>query len=64
MTKSTEEADRPKGPKDTKVKIGVQRFGQKAVKYFTVTRGEIPQKSISATYMINDETGYIRIKNF
>ena len=62
---TNEEAQhRLKGPKDTKVKIGVQRFGQKAVKYFTVTRGEIPQKSISATYMINDETGYIRIKNF
>ncbi|WP_207153713.1 S41 family peptidase [Prevotella herbatica] len=62
---TNEEAQhRLKGPKDTKVKIGVERFGQKTVKYFTVTRGEIPQKSISATYMIDDETGYIRIKNF
>ena len=34
------------------------------MKYFTVTRGEIPQKSISATYMLDDKTGYIRIKNF
>lgn len=55
---------RLKGPKDTKVKIGVKRYGQKAVKYFTVIRGEIPTKSISATYMIDDKTGYIRIKNF
>ena len=62
---TNEEAQhRLKGQKDTKVKIGVQRFGQKAFKYFTVTRGEIPQKSISATYMIDNETGYIRIKNF
>ena len=55
---------RLKGPKDTKVKIGVIRYGQKQVKQFTVTRGEIPQKSISATYMIDEHTGYIRIKNF
>ena len=55
---------RLKGPKDTKVKIGVVRYGQKAVKYFTVTRGDIPQKSIAATYMLDDNTGYIKIKSF
>ena len=55
---------RLKGPKDTKVRIGVVRFGQKKIKEFTVVRGDIPQKSITATYMLNDETGYIRIKNF
>lgn len=55
---------RLKGPKDTKVKIGVVRYGQKAVKYFTVTRGDIPQRSITATYMLDKYTGYIKIKNF
>ena len=55
---------RLKGPRDTKVKIGVMRYGQKGVKQFTVTRGEIPQRSITSTYMIDDHTGYIRIKNF
>ncbi|WP_298450840.1 S41 family peptidase [uncultured Prevotella sp.] len=55
---------RLKGPKDTKVKIGVQRYGQKTIKYYTITRGDIPQKSISATYMLDDNTGYIKIKNF
>ena len=55
---------RLKGPKDTKVKIGVVRYGQKGVKQFTVTRGEIPQRSITSTYMLDDHTGYIRIKNF
>jgi carboxyl-terminal processing protease len=53
-----------KGPKDTKVKVGVIRYGHKGIKYFTITRGEIPQKSISAAYMIDDNTGYIRIKSF
>ena len=53
-----------KGPKDTKVKLGVLRYGQKAVKYFTVTRGDIPQKSITATYMLDKNTGYIKVKSF
>ena len=51
---------RLKGPKDSKVLIGVKRFGEKGVKVFTVTRGDISVKSISACYMINDTTGYIR----
>ncbi len=62
---TNEEAQkRLKGPKDTKVKIGVLRYGSKDVKYFTITRGEIPMKSVTAAYMLNDHTGYIRIKNF
>lgn len=55
---------RLKGPKDTKVKVGVVRYGSTKVREFTVTRGEIPQKSISAAYMLDENTGYIRIKNF
>lgn len=55
---------RLKGPKDTKVKIGVLRRGEQSMRHFTVTRGEIPTHSVNATYMIDDETGYIRLKNF
>ena len=55
---------RLKGPKDTKVRIGVVRFGHKKPLEFTVTRGDIPQKSITASYMIDEKTGYIRIENF
>lgn len=55
---------RLKGPKDTKVKLGILRYGEKKVRYITVTRGDIPQKSISATYMLDETTGYIKVKNF
>lgn len=55
---------RLKGPKDTKVSIGVIRYGSKKVQTFSVTRGEIPTKSVTAAYMLNETTGYIRIKNF
>lgn len=53
-----------KGVKDTKVKLGILRRGEKELRQLTVTRGEIPMKSVNATYMLDDETGYIRIKNF
>ena len=64
-TLTNEEAmHRLKGPKDTKVKLGILRYGEKKLRSITVTRGEIPTKSITATYMLDDHTGYIRIKNF
>lgn len=55
---------RLKGEKDTKVKIGVVRYGSKEVKTFTVTRDEIKTRSVSASYMLDDKTGYIKVKNF
>lgn len=55
---------RLKGPKDTKVSLGIKRYGQKKIKIITVTRGEIPRKSVVGAYMINENTGYIRIKSF
>ncbi|MGX8695022.1 MAG: S41 family peptidase [Prevotella sp.] len=55
---------RLKGPKDTKVKLGILRYGEKELRHITVTRGEIPMHSVIATYMLDDNTGYVRIKNF
>ena len=55
---------RLKGPKDTKVKLGIMRFGEKKIREYVVTRGDIPTKSVTAAYMLDRETGYIRIKNF
>lgn len=61
---NTEAMHRLKGPKDTKVNIGVVRYGEKKIKQFTITRGDIPTHSITATYMLDDNTGYIKVKNF
>ena len=55
---------RLKGPKDTKVKVGIIRYGEKQVRHITITRGEIPTKSVTASYMLDEKTGYIKIKNF
>lgn len=64
-TVTNEEAmHRLKGPKNTKVKLGILRYGEGKMKHITVTRGDIPQHSISATYMLDETTGYVKIKNF
>ena len=55
---------RLKGPDKSTVTVGIKRYGSKEVKNYTITRGEVKTKSISATYMLNEKTGYIRIKNF
>ena len=53
-----------KGDKGSKVKLGIRRHGSKQVKYFTVTRGDFPVVSVDASYMINNKTGYIHVRNF
>ena len=55
---------RLRGPKDTKVVLGVVRTGIKDRLTFTVVRDKIPVKSIDAAYMIRPGIGYIRIGNF
>lgn len=55
---------RLKGEKNTKVKLGIKRTGEKKLLSFTVTRGDIPVHSIEATYMLTPETGYIKVKKF
>ena len=62
---TTEESThRLMGPKGSKVRVGVMRFGDRSVKDFTITRDYIQTKSITATYMLNDSIGYMRIKSF
>ena len=53
-----------KGPQGTDVKLGVVRYGEKDVREFTVTRDQIVTHSVTAAYMLDETTGYIRIKNF
>ena len=53
-----------KGEKGSRVKLGIKRHGSKDILYFTVKRGDIPVVSVDASYMINDKTGYIRVKDF
>lgn len=53
-----------RGDKDTKVKLGIKRSNSPKILNFTVTRGEIPMKSVDAAYMIDKTTGYIKVNQF
>lgn len=55
---------RLRGPKGTKVKLGIVRRGIDGVQTFIVTRDKIPLKTIDAIYMIRPQVGYIRIGSF
>lgn len=55
---------RLKGEKGSKVTIGVIRYGSKEEKKISMTRDDIHTPSVTAAYMINPTTGYIKIKNF
>jgi carboxyl-terminal processing protease len=53
-----------KGPKGTEVKIEVLRKNKKEPITFTIVRDKIPQFSVDASYMIDQEIGYIKINRF
>ena len=55
---------RLRGPKGTKVKIGVKRSGIKDIVYFTVVRDKIPLNTVEAYYMIRPGVGYIKLSSF
>ena len=55
---------RLKGPKGSEVTLGIKRQGEKELLSFTIVRGNIPVKSVDATYMIDKRWCYIRINKF
>ncbi len=55
---------RLKGPKGTKVELGIIRRDINDVLKFTVKRDKIPINTIDAAYLIRPKVGYIRIGSF
>lgn len=53
-----------KGPKGSSVKLGVKRSGVQELLDFTIVRGDIPQNTIDAAYMLDQQNGYIQISKF
>ena len=50
-----------KGPADSEVELQILRAGEAKPLSFIIKRGNVPVKSIDASYMLDNETGYIRI---
>ena len=62
---STEDImSRLRGAKDSKVKLTIIRRGINEPLIFTVKRDKIPIYSLDASYIIQPQTGYIRISRF
>ena len=55
---------RLRGDKGSKVKLGIKRQNTSKMLTFTVTRGDIPVNTVDAYYMIDKNTGYIKINQF
>lgn len=55
---------RLRGPKGTKVKVGIMRGGERQLLDFTITRDKIPIFSITASYLAAPGVGYIRLERF
>ena len=53
-----------RGEKGTQVDIGVLRRGLAEAQDYTITRDEIPNRSVDVAYMLDDETGYVKLNRF
>ncbi len=53
-----------RGVKGTQVKVGILRFGEQNLLDYTITRDKIPLHSVYACYMVDTETGYIKLSRF
>lgn len=53
-----------RGPKGTKVNVGIVRHGEKDPLEFTITRDKIPIYSVEAAYMAAPNVGYIKVSRF
>ncbi len=53
-----------RGDKGTSVNIRIKRKGVKELLDFEITRADIPLYSVDISYMMDNETGYIKINRF
>ena len=53
-----------RGPKGTKVKLSIVRMGMNELLEFTVTRDKIPLYSVDASFIIDENIGYIKVSRF
>ena len=62
--KNSDIQKRLRGKKGTNVTIKVKRAGVPELITFRITRDNIPVHSIDASYMMDEQTGYLRISRF
>jgi carboxyl-terminal processing protease len=62
--KNTDIMSRLRGPKGTSVTVKIKRGNNPSLLPFKIIRDKIPIYSLDASYMINNETGYIKLNRF
>ncbi len=55
---------RLRGEKGTEVDVTIKRPGVNDLLYFTITRDDIPIYTVDSSYMLDEQTGYIKINRF
>ena len=53
-----------RGDKNSVVKLGIKRSNSAKTLTFKVTRGDVPVNSVDAAYMIEKNTGYVKVNQF
>ena len=53
-----------RGPKGSKVNLTIKRKEEKKPMTYVVTRNRIPSLSVEVSYMVDDQTGYIKVNRF
>ncbi len=53
-----------RGPKGSKVRVSIMRAGIDGLLDFEITRDKIPLYTVDASFMIDDETGFISVTRF
>lgn len=53
-----------RGPSGSKVMVDIKRKNTPELIAYEITRDKIPQYSINASYMVNEEIGYIKVTRF
>jgi carboxyl-terminal processing protease len=62
--KDTSVKQKLRGPKGTNVKVSVLRYNTSRLVDYEIVRDKIPLYSIDASFMLDKETGYIRVGTF
>ena len=53
-----------RGEKGTRVDLGILRSGLAEARDYTITRDEIPNRSVDVAYMLDERTGYVKLNGF
>ncbi len=60
----TEVVEKLKGPRGTRVKVGIGREGSNELLHFELMRDEISRHSVNTSFVIRPKIGYVHIESF